>query len=318
VADPFEDEVVEVVVLSRRAESDGVVSLELGMPSGEPVPSWEPGAHVDLVLPDGVVRQYSLCGSVENDKSWRIAILREPDSRGGSRWIHDHADEGTTLAVRGPRNHFPLLDSPRYLFIAGGIGITPLLPMISHVHAAGAGWELHYGGRERGSMAFLDELEDYGDHVAIRPEDQLGMLDLATILGGPAGSTLVYCCGPSGLIDAVEERCRIWPAGSLHVERFTNVITGAEDDAEFEVELASSGITVTVPAHLSILEAVENAGIPVMSSCTEGTCGTCETTVLEGAVEHRDVVLTDEERAAGETMMICVSRARCARLVLDL
>jgi ferredoxin-NADP reductase len=315
VADPFEG---EVVVLARRVESDGVVSLELGLPSGEPVPSWGPGAHIDLVLPDGLVRQYSLCGSVENDKSWRIGVLREPEGRGGSRWIHDHADEGTTLTARGPRNHFPLLDSPRYLFIAGGIGITPLLPMISQVHASGAGWELHYGGRERASMAFLDELDGYGDHVTIRPADRLGMLDLATLLGSPAESTLVYCCGPAGLIDAVEERCRLWPAGCLHVERFTNVVTPSEDDAEFEVELAASGLTVTVPAHLSILEAVENAGIPVLSSCTEGTCGTCETTVLEGEVEHRDVVLTDDERDAGETMMICVSRARCGRLVLDL
>ncbi|TWF79508.1 ferredoxin-NADP reductase [Pseudonocardia hierapolitana] len=315
MADPFEG---EVVVVSRRAESDGVVSLELGLPSGDPVPSWEPGAHIDLVLPGGLTRQYSLCGPVENDKSWRVAVLREPDGRGGSRWVHDHAHEGCTLTARGPRNHFPLLGSPRYLFIAGGIGITPLLPMISQVHASGAGWELHYGGRERASMAFLDELEGYGDHVTIRPEDQLGMLDLATVLAGPDRSTLVYCCGPAGLIDAVEERCRTWPPGALHVERFTNVITPSGDDAEFEVELRGSGVTVTVPAHLSILEAVENAGVPVLSSCTEGTCGTCETTVLEGEVDHRDVVLTDEERDAGETMMICVSRARCGRLVLDL
>jgi ferredoxin-NADP reductase len=315
VADQFEG---ELVVLSRRPESDGVVSLELGLPSAEPVPSWEPGAHIDLVLPDGLTRQYSLCGPVDNGKSWRIGILRELESRGGSRWIHDHAHEGTRLMVRGPRNHFPLLESPRYLFIAGGIGITPLLPMITQVHAAGADWELHYGGRERGSMAFLDELEGYGDRVAVRPQDQTGMLDLGTILHGPAESTLVYCCGPTGLIDAVEERCRTWPAGAVHVERFTNVVAPAENDAEFEVELRGSGVTVTVPPHLSILEAVENAGVAVLSSCTEGTCGTCETTVLDGEVEHRDVVLTDEERDAGETMMICVSRARCERLVLDL
>ncbi|GAA0903035.1 PDR/VanB family oxidoreductase [Pseudonocardia zijingensis] len=314
MADPFEG---DVVVLSRNTESDGVVSLELGMPSGDPVPEWEPGAHIDLVLPVGLTRQYSLCGP-ENGKTWRVAVLREQDGRGGSEWIHDHAHEGTTLPARGPRNHFPLLPSPRYLFIAGGIGITPLLPMITRAHAAGAEWELHYGGRERGSMAFLDELDGHGDRVTVRPQDRHGPLDLATILAGPLDSTLVYCCGPTGLIEAVEDRCRAWPAGSLHVERFTNVVTPAEDDAEFEVELAASGVTVTVPPHLTILEAVENAGVPVLSSCTEGTCGTCETTVLEGEVDHRDVVLTDEEREANETMMICVSRARCARLVLDL
>lgn len=315
MGDPFEG---EVVVLSRRAESDGVVSLELGLPSGDPVPGWEPGAHIDLVLPDGLTRQYSLCGAVDNGKTWRVAVLREREGRGGSRWIHDNAHEGTTLLARGPRNHFPLLDAPRYLFVAGGIGITPLLPMISQVAASGAEWELHYGGRGRASMAFLDELECHGDRVTVRPEDRHGMLDLATILARPAGDALVYCCGPAGLIDAVEERCRTWPAGSLHVERFTNVVTTSQDDAEFEVELRGSGVTVTVPPHLTILEAVENAGVPVLSSCTEGTCGTCETTVLEGEVDHRDVVLTDDERAANETMMICVSRARCGRLVLDL
>ncbi|WP_312858093.1 PDR/VanB family oxidoreductase [Pseudonocardia pini] len=308
----------EVEVLTRRTESAGVISLELTRPSGEPLPSWAPGAHVDLVLPNGLTRQYSLCGRVEDAKTWRIGVLREPEGRGGSEWVHDHAHEGARVTVRGPRNHFPLLGSPRYLFIGGGIGITPLLPMIARVHAAGADWRLFYGGRVRGSMAFLDELEDYGDRVTLQPQDELGMLDLAGILGEPDEETLVYCCGPTGLIDAVERQCESWPKGSLHVERFTNALAPAEDNTEVEVELRASGITLTVPPELSILEAVENAGVNVLKSCAEGTCGTCETSVLEGEVDHRDAVLTDDEKAENDTMMICVSRARCGRLVLDL
>jgi ferredoxin-NADP reductase len=311
------DEVVDVVVLSRRTESEGVVSLELGPASGGPLPPWAPGAHIDVVLPTGPSRQYSLCGAV-GDESWRIAVLREPESRGGSEWIHEHVREGMRLRVRGPRNHFPLLDSPRYLFLGGGIGITPLLPMISQVHASGAEWALYYGGRVRGSMAFLPELEAYGGHVRVQAQDRLGMLDLAAILGRPAESTLVYCCGPAGLIDAVERQCERWPAGSLHVERFSTVAAPAGSNTEFEVELRSSAVTLRVPPELSILEAVENAGVPVLSSCAEGTCGTCETSVLEGEVDHRDVVLGEDEKEAGDTMMICVSRARGGRLVLDL
>lgn len=308
----------EVEILSRRTESDGVVSLELALPSGEPLPAWSPGAHVELILPDGLSRQYSLCGLVENDKTWRLGVLREPESRGGSRWIHDHAVEGSRLTVRGPRNHFPLLESRRYLFVGGGIGITPLLPMIAQVDAAGADWRLFYGGRVRGSMAFLDELGAYGDRVVVQPQDQLGVLDLARILGEPDDETLVYCCGPTGLIDAVEEQCRTWPKGALHVERFTNEAVPDERNTEIEVELRVSGLTLTVPPELSVLEAVENAGINVLKSCSEGTCGTCETEVLAGEVDHRDAVLSEDEKAANDTMMICVSRARCGRLVLDL
>ncbi|MEU6645551.1 PDR/VanB family oxidoreductase [Saccharomonospora sp. NPDC046836] len=309
----------DLVVLSRRTESDGVVTLELGLSTGEPLPPWEPGAHIDVMLPDGLIRQYSLSGSVDDRAAWRIGVLQEPDSRGGSRWIHEHARDGTTLRVRGPRNNFPLVPSPRYVFIAGGIGITPLLPMLAQARASGAEWVLHYGGRSLASMAFLGELETYGDHVVVTPQDEAGLLDLATILGAPAESTVVYCCGPAGLIDAVEEHCERWPAGSLHVERFAAAAPATDlDDHAFEVELRGSGFTIDVPPGVSILDAVEKAGVPVISSCTEGICGSCETTVLDGDVEHRDCVLTDEERDAGDIMMICVSRAKSGRLVLDL
>ncbi|WP_199435564.1 PDR/VanB family oxidoreductase [Qaidamihabitans albus] len=313
---PFEG---DVVIRSRRAESDGVVSLELVLPTRELLPAWRPGAHIDVVLPNGLTRQYSLCGSVEDRESWRIGVLREPGGRGVSQWIHDHAGEGTRLRVRGPRNNFPLLPARRYLFLGGGIGITPLLPMVAEADASGADWVLHYGGRTRSSMAFLDELARHGDRVVITPQDEAGMLDLAAVLDRPDESTVVYCCGPSGLIDAVELYCRSWPPGALHVERFVaNQAAAGAENQPVEVELAATGLTVTVPPECSVLEAVEKAGVRVASSCTEGICGSCETPVLEGEPEHRDSVLTDEERADGDIMMICVSRARGGRLVLDL
>ncbi|WP_407704352.1 PDR/VanB family oxidoreductase [Streptomyces spongiae] len=311
-----------VTVLSRRTVADGVLSLELAPGSGEPLPPWQPGAHIDVVLPTGVTRQYSLCGPAELRDRWRVAVLREPDGRGGSRWIHDNVREGTRLRVRGPRNHFPLRPARRYLFVGGGIGITPLLPMTAAAEAAGAEWSLLYGGRTHASMAFLPELAGYGDRVTVRPQDRYGLLDLAGFLGEPDPSALVYCCGPAGLIDAVEAHCADWPPGSLNVERFAAAAgeqpAVEEGEQPIEVELRASGMTLTVPPEQSVLRAVEEAGVPVLSSCEEGICGSCETAVVEGEVDHRDSLLTDEERAAGDTMLICVSRARGARLVLDL
>lgn len=320
-----------VTVVTRQTVAEGVVSLELapsssqGEGEAEPLPPWQPGAHIDVVLPTGVTRQYSLCGPVDpagNTARWRIAVLREPDGRGGSQWIHDHVEEGGELRVRGPRNNFPLRPATKYLFIGGGIGITPLLPMIAEAEAAGADWSLLYGGRTHASMAFLPELEGYGERVSVRPQDQYGLLDLTGFLGDPDPSALVYCCGPAGLIDAVEAYCATWPAGSLNVERFAAAAgqqpVGGEAEQPIEVELRASGMTLTVPPGLPVLKAVEQAGIPVLSSCEEGICGSCETAVLEGEVDHRDSLLTEDERAANDTMLICVSRARGGRLVLDL
>ena len=222
--------------------------------------------------------------------------------------------------VRGPRNHSELSPSPRYVFLAGGIGITPIMPMAAAAERAGAEWEFHYGGRSRTSMAFLDALDAaHGPRVQLHPQDEVGLIDLDRILGTPRPDTLVYCCGPEPLLRAVEERCAGWPAGALHLERFAPkevgepVLTGA-----FEVELANSGRTLTVPPEKSILQVVEEAGIGVLSSCQEGTCGTCETGVVEGTVDHRDSLLTPAEQAANDTMFICVSRAAGPRLVLEL
>jgi ferredoxin-NADP reductase len=307
-----------VVVDDREVLADGVVALTLCAPAGGPLPPWEPGAHIDLHLPGGLVRQYSLCGDPRQARRWRVAVLREPDGRGGSACVHDKVGVGDELLVAGPRNRFRLVDAGEYLFLAGGIGITPLLPMIAEVARRGAPWRLVYGGRRRASMAFLDELEPLGEAVDVRPQDECGLLELDALLGAPSGGTAVYCCGPESLLRAVEQRCASWPDGALHVERFGPITPDpGADDGEFEVELAQSGRRVQVPAGVSILAALEAAGISVLSSCQEGTCGTCETGVLDGEPDHRDSVLTKAEQQTGDVMMICVSRSRTPRLVLD-
>ncbi|GAA3839628.1 PDR/VanB family oxidoreductase [Streptomyces phyllanthi] len=305
----------ELVVGRREFAADGVLTLTLRHPLGEELPAWEPGAHIDVLLGPDLERQYSLCGDPADRHSWRIGVLREPEGRGGSAYVHGELREGGKVRVRGPRNNFALEPAPRYRFVAGGIGITPILPMLRAAEAAGADWTLLYGGRTRESMAFTEELGAYGDRVTVAPQDEFGLLDLGSVLGDVPEGTLVYCCGPGPLLDAVEERC---PRGVLRVERFQPKEQETGPDSEFEVVLERTGKTVTVPVGVSVLDTVRAAGVEVLYSCAEGTCGTCETDVLEGTPDHRDSVLTDEEREAGETMLICVSRCRGQRLVLDL
>ncbi|CAO5254086.1 PDR/VanB family oxidoreductase [Frankia sp. AgKG'84/4] len=310
---------LRLTVHRRWAGADGVVLLDLRDPAGAELPRWSPGAHVDLMLPGGLTRQYSLCGEPAQRHAWRLGVLREPAGRGGSAYVHDHLPQGATVEVRGPRNHFALVPAARYLFLAGGIGITPILAMTSAAARAGADWELHYGGRSRASMAFLDELGAAGDRISLYPQDEVGLIDLDRLLATPRPDTAVYCCGPEPLLAAVERRCAGWPPGSLHVERFTPRDVGPPvRTGSFEVTLAASGRTLTVPPDRSILDVVEAAGVSVLSSCQEGTCGTCETAVLAGEVDHRDSLLTPDERAANDTIFLCVSRAACPRLVLDL
>ena len=320
------DEVdLRLQVARRTTGAEGVVVLELRDPTGADLPAWSPGAHVDLLLPGGLTRQYSLCGDPHDRAVWQIGVLREPAGRGGSALVHDQVQEGAEIDVRGPRNHFELVPAARYVFIAGGIGITPILPMAAAAEEAGATWEFHYGGRTRTSMAFLEALEaleqktGHGLRVTLHPQDEVGLIDLDRVLGTPQPDTVVYCCGPEPLLAAVEQRCADWPPGALHVERFAPKEQGERVlSGDFDVELTLSGTTLTVPPDKSILQVVEEAGIPVLSSCQEGTCGTCETGVLEGTVDHRDSLLTPEEQAANDTMFICVSRAACPKLVLEL
>ncbi|MER7988406.1 PDR/VanB family oxidoreductase [Streptomyces noursei] len=328
-------------VAERTEVADGVVSLRL---EGERLPAWEPGAHLDLVLPSGAVRQYSLCGepadAVRADGgSYTLAVRLIEDGRGGSREVHEALRAGSTVEVRGPRNRFPLADCHAYLFVAGGIGITPILPMVRQAEAAGVPWRLVYAGRSRASMPFLAEVEKLagggaggaagagagGERLTVVAEDVDGRPDLAAALADAPPHAAVYCCGPEPLMDAVADLLPDGPAGlTLHTERFAPATgaaagaDGASDDVAFAVELRRTGRTVTVPAGTSVLRAIREQALPdVAYSCEEGFCGTCQQRVLAGEVDHRDELLTDAER--DDSLLICVSRAkRGSGLVLDL
>ncbi|MFI7385614.1 PDR/VanB family oxidoreductase [Streptomyces sp. NPDC049813] len=310
-----EERPLSLLVRRMTWEAEGVLSVELTHPDGKPLPAWEPGAHVDVHV-GGQIRQYSLCGDPAATDTYRIGVLNEPSSRGGSRHVHTALRPGQRVTVAEPRNHFALEDAPAYVFVAGGIGVTPLLAMARQAARRGAAWRMVYGGRSRASMAFTDELDALGGSLTLVPQDELGHIDLAAALAELPEGALVYCCGPEPLLAAVEEAC---PAERLRVERFAApVAERAADDDAFEVECRTSGLTLTVGAGDSILAAAEEAGLDVASSCRDGICGSCETRVLDGVPDHRDFLLSDAERAAGTSMMICVSRCASGRLVLDL
>lgn len=316
------DAELTLVVQARTELVPGIVELQLADPTGAELPLWQPGAHLDLVLDDATIRQYSLCGDPADRASYTVAVLREDDGRGGSVRVHEELLPGETVRGRVPRNHFAFEIAPRYRFIAGGIGITAILPMVRAAAAAGADWSLAYGGRSVEGMAYALELAGaYPGRVRLFPSATSGRMDVAAELAGPDAVTDVYCCGPQPLMDAVEAAAASagWLPGAVRMERFVARELGAPlwHDA-FEVDLLLSGQVVTVEPEQSILEACRGVGALVLSSCETGTCGTCETPVLEGAIDHRDSVLTADEQAAGDRMMICVSRAACARLTLEL
>lgn len=313
------EEYRDLVVIERVEEASGVVAIRLGAPTGEKLPGWEPGAHIDVELANGVERQYSLCSHFHAD-TWRIAILAEQSSRGGSSFIHDNIKVGDAVRTRGPRNHFPLLDAPSYLFIAGGIGVTPMVPMLGEViFDKNVPWTFYYGGRTRESMAFRERLESLG--VVLWPQDEKGFLPLEQILSEAAMSTAVYCCGPEPLISAVEALCLQLGRPAPHVERFAAKQIdrdGDPGDHEFTVVLGNSGAEYLVPRDKSIVQVLLDNGVRVMTSCSEGVCGTCETKVLDGEIAHRDSLLSEEDREEGIYMMPCVSRCKGERLVLDI
>ncbi|MFD7326535.1 PDR/VanB family oxidoreductase [Streptomyces sp. NPDC059875] len=299
----------KVLVTERTEPAEGVVRLRL---EGTGLPAWQPGAHVDLVLPSGLVRPYSLCGDPADTDTYTVATRLIEDGRGGSREVHEQLHEGTEIEIRGPRNRFPLVDSPAYVFVAGGIGITPVLPMLRAVEAAGADWRLLYCGRSRATLPYLGEIEKLGGgRVTVVADDESGRPDLGFLSGVPE-ETAVYCCGPEGLMDAVTAAM---PAGRTpYLERFAPAATTG--GGAFEVELRRSGRTLTVAADESVLAAVRGEVPGVAYSCEQGFCGTCQQRVLEGEIDHRDELLTDAERA--DSMLICVSRCAGERLVLDL
>ncbi|MFJ8136126.1 PDR/VanB family oxidoreductase [Streptomyces sp. NPDC096013] len=295
-------------VAARETVAEGVVQLRL---EGTDLPRWEPGAHIDLVLPSGLVRQYSLCGDPADTSSYTVAARLVADGRGGSREVHEQVWEGTEVEVRGPRNRFPLIEAPSYVFVVGGIGITPVLPMLRAL-PEGADWRLLYAGRTVNSMPFLEELAEFGaGRVTVvsgrRPELDALLAEL------PEGA-VVYCCGPEGLMAAAAER-----VPDVRLERFApraQLGDGTGGDTAFEVELRRSGRTLTVAADSTVLAAVRAELPDTLYSCEQGFCGTCQQRVVEGDVEHRDELLTDTERE--DSMLICVSRARGGRIVLDM
>lgn len=305
-------------VEKKTPQAQGVVSLSLVDPDGARLPDWTPGSHIDLLLPGDRVRQYSLCGDRWDPFRYEIAILREPAGRGGSAYVHDHLAEGDLVGFGGPRNNFHLVPAARYLFIAGGIGITPLLPMVEQAKLLGIPWILLYGGRSRSSMAYLPRLARWGSHVKAWPEDELGLPPLREELAELAEGSKIYVCGPGALIAVVEAACADLPAGRLRTERFVpREVRAPVRSAPFEVELARSGTTVTVTPETSVLDAVARAGANILSSCRQGTCGTCETTVIDGVPDHRDSLTTDRDREMNDHMYVCVSRSCSDRLVLD-
>lgn len=309
------DRDLRVVVDDVRIEAEGVRSLRLVLPDRSALPSWRPGAHVDLILPSGRQRQYSLCGDPADRGSYRIAIRRIEDGGGGSREAHDVLRPGSRVVVRGPRNAFPLIRADRYLFIAGGIGITPILPMVREVAATATDWHFVYCGRSSESMPFLGEIGDLDPHrIWIRPDSDYGVpVSGRELLENAQGAT-VYCCGPVPLIHGVRLDLAASHAKELHFERFSAapIVNGKA----FEVELGRGGSVLEVPANRSALEVIRDAIPDIPFSCRQGFCGTCKVRLLAGSPDHRDHVLTDDERTSA--MMICVSRADRGRLVLDL
>ncbi|MGB3483866.1 MAG: PDR/VanB family oxidoreductase [Mycobacterium sp.] len=303
--------------------ADGVVGLTLRGVDDE-LPKWTPGAHIDVVLPSGRCRQYSLCGPVTS-ADYEIAVRYEAGGRGGSREVHKSLVPGSVVEISAPRNRFPLERAESYLFVAGGIGITPILPMIEAVDGLGLEWRLVYCGRSRATMPFCDELELYDDRVQLWPDDERGQLDVPALVGTAVAAepgVAVYTCGPGPLIEAMDRAVRDVGAAPLRYERFVAApvaepAPGGVAASACEVQLGVDGPVIAVREDQSILQAVLDAGADVLFSCEEGSCGSCQTTVLAGEVDHRDDLLTEAERADRQ-MLICVSRGTQGRLVLDI
>ncbi|HVZ45944.1 MAG TPA: PDR/VanB family oxidoreductase [Ramlibacter sp.] len=309
-----------VRVSAIREAAIDILAFDLAPLDGRPLPAFPPGAHVDVHTPSGLVRQYSLCGDpAAAAGTWRIAVKKESQGRGGSLSMHEAVRAGTMLGVTGPRNHFPLAaDASEHLLIAGGVGITPMHAMAQALAARGAAWKLHYCARSREHAAFLDELTLLGGSRVVPHFGLSPTLDVTGLLRARAVGTHVYCCGPQGLMKAVEAAASHWNPAHVHFEWFVAAETDGSRNVPFEVELARRRMTLAVPEDKSILRVLCEHGVHVESACEQGICGTCETAVLQGDVEHRDKLLSREERAANRSMMVCVSRAKSPKIVLDL
>ena len=300
-------------------EAPDILSYELRPMGGGDVPAFTAGAHIDLTLPNGLVRSYSLVNPQSERHRYVIAVQKDRTSRGGSRWIHENLRVGDVLTVNGPRNNFVLDDTAHNsVFIAGGIGITPILSMIERLSTVGRDWQLFYCSRTREGTPFLESLEKES-RVRLNFDREPGgkMLDIAAVVMAAPPDSHLYCCGPVPMLAAFEEATRKLARERVHVEYFAAKDPPAVEGG-FKVVLAKSGRELLVMPGKTILDTLRDSGIEVPYSCTEGVCGTCETKVLEGIPDHRDLALTEAERASNKTMMICCSGAKSDKLVLDL
>ncbi len=316
---------IEVLVQRRQQEAEGIISLELVPVTNAPLPPFTAGAHIDVHVPVvGLVRQYSLVNDPHETNRYVIAVQQDPHSRGGSVGVHQYIQAGQRLLISPPRNHFELVSAPRFMLIAGGIGITPLLAMARCLSEQNRDFALHYVARTRPRMAFYEALQNsaFADRVYLYHSDEAGgaEFNLSQLIAWAQDDAHIYVCGPSSLIDAVVQQSTAAEVAPerVHREYFHNdtVATGAE--ASFQIRIASTGAEFTVEAGQSITQVLEANGVFVPVSCEEGVCGTCLTGVLKGEIEHRDVYLTEEERAANNQMAVCCSRARSSSLTLDL
>ncbi|MDB5444832.1 MAG: oxidoreductase [Phenylobacterium sp.] len=304
-----------------REDGEEIRVLELAAPDGGELPPFRAGAHIDLALGGGLIRQYSLINGQQDRHRYVIAVARAPASRGGSAWLHENVKEGDLLPVSAPRSHFGLDETARHsVLIAGGIGITPLWSMAQQLSALGRSWVLHYGARERRAAALIEDIEALaGDraHTYFSCADGGRRLDVGDLVWDAPPGSHFYCCGPSGMIESFRQACAGLAAQFVHFERFTAAAPAAADGG-FTVVLARSKREIEVQPGETILEALKSAGLNAAYSCREGVCGSCETTVVSGVPDHRDAVLSDAERGSNQTMMICCSGSLSDRLVLDL
>jgi tetrachlorobenzoquinone reductase len=309
---------MHVRVRAMKWEAPSVLSLDLTAPDLAPLPSFAPGSHIDLHLPNGVMRQYSLCGDCTDTSHYRIAV-RSVSGGLSSQFIHRKLRPGELLTVSAPRDNFAFDAAENYLFLAGGIGITPLMPMMQAASAVRKPWTLHYCNRSADEAPFLDEIRVLGGNVNLHSSAAGTRLDVASRLAAAQPDTLVYCCGPERLMLAVEAATAAWPEGSVRFEWFAPRSRPADETSgSFEVVCQASGVTLTVPPDKTVLATLHDAGIEVPCSCEQGICGTCEVRVLGGEVDHRDSIQSQTERAANQSMMVCVSRAHSPQLLLDI
>lgn len=314
---------LKVIVRNRLTEAQGICSFELAHPEGLQLPAFTAGAHIDVHVTPEIVRQYSLCGQSATGEHYRIAVLREAQSRGGSAGMHEHVQVGQLLTISAPKNHFELDEAAQHsLLFAGGIGITPILAMAHALHAQGRSFELHYCGRAADRMAFLSEIAQgpFAEHVVVHTSVGAQRFDASPVLKAPQEGTHLYVCGPVGFMEHVLDAAHTngWSQAQLHREFFAGTAKTLDTDGTFAVRLASSGETYQIPKEKSVIEVLASAGIDVPFSCESGVCGTCLTRVIEGVPDHRDTFLTEDERASNDQFTPCCSRALTPVLVLDL